>query len=52
MGTVVHFQPLMLPPYDPCTAWYSTSYLNMPEVQKAMHANVSGIIKYPWALCK
>ncbi|CAL4986418.1 unnamed protein product [Urochloa decumbens] len=42
---------LMLPPYDPCTAFYSTKYLNIPEVQTAMHANVSGIVKYPWALC-
>jgi len=23
-------QPLMLPPYDPCTAFYSTNYLNTP----------------------
>ncbi|CAO2144832.1 unnamed protein product [Urochloa humidicola] len=44
-------RPLRLPPYDPCTAFYSTNYLNIPEVQTAMHANVSGIIKYPWALC-
>ena len=45
-------QPLMLPPYDPCTAFYSTNYLNTPEVQRAMHANVSGIIEYPWVMCK
>ncbi|TKW01906.1 hypothetical protein SEVIR_8G209200v4 [Setaria viridis] len=44
-------RPLMLPPYDPCTAWYSTNYLNIPEVQNAMHANVSGMIKYPWTMC-
>jgi hypothetical protein len=42
----------MLPPYDPCTAFYSSKCLNIPEVQKAMHANVSGIIEYPWCLCK
>ncbi|PAN43466.1 hypothetical protein PAHAL_8G237900 [Panicum hallii] len=42
---------LMLPPYDPCTAFYSTNYLNIPEVQRAMHANVTGSIEYPWALC-
>ena len=42
----------MLPPYDPCTAFYATNYLNTPEVQRAMHANVSGIIEYPWVMCK
>jgi hydroxymandelonitrile lyase/serine carboxypeptidase-like clade 2 len=49
-----HVQPLTkLPSYDPCTAFYSTSYLNLPDVQKAMHANTSGfIIDYPWQLCK
>lgn len=40
-----------LPPYDPCTAFYSTSYMNLPDVQKAMHANTSGFIEYPWQLC-
>ncbi|CAD6256173.1 unnamed protein product [Miscanthus lutarioriparius] len=44
-------EPLMLPAYDPCTAFYSTKYLNLPQVQTAMHANVSGIIDYPWVLC-
>ncbi|CAN6346090.1 unnamed protein product [Urochloa humidicola] len=42
---------LMLPAYDPCTAWYATDYLNKKDVQKAIHANVSGIIEYPWAMC-
>ncbi|KAG2558862.1 P-(S)-hydroxymandelonitrile lyase-like [Panicum virgatum] len=41
---------LMLPPYDPCTAFYSTNYLNIPEVQRAMHANVTGN-KGPWIMC-
>jgi len=45
-------QPLMLPAYDPCIAFYSTKYLNLPQVQTAMHANVSGIINYPWVLCR
>ncbi|TVU06301.1 hypothetical protein EJB05_49508 [Eragrostis curvula] len=44
-------QPLMLPAYNPCTAFYSTHYLNIPEVQDALHANVSGIIKDPWVMC-
>ncbi|KAJ1276370.1 hypothetical protein BS78_05G209800 [Paspalum vaginatum] len=42
---------MLLPAYDPCTAIYSTKYLNRPEVQKAMHANVTGSIEYPWSLC-
>ena len=37
--------------YDPCTYDYSVLYFNRPEVQKAMHANVSGMIAYPWAGC-
>ncbi|XP_021316608.1 P-(S)-hydroxymandelonitrile lyase-like isoform X2 [Sorghum bicolor] len=42
---------MMLPAYDPCTAFYSTKYLNLPEVQTAMHANVSGSMEYPWVVC-
>ncbi|KAF8704912.1 hypothetical protein HU200_031155 [Digitaria exilis] len=29
--------------YDPCIGDYSTKYYNSPEVQKAFHANVTGI---------
>ncbi|TKW13544.1 hypothetical protein SEVIR_5G108832v4 [Setaria viridis] len=36
--------------YDPCTAQYSTKYYNLPEVQKALHANVTGI-PYAWVAC-
>ncbi|KQK13649.1 serine carboxypeptidase 2 [Brachypodium distachyon] len=36
--------------YDPCTERYSTAYYNRPEVQKALHANVTGI-NYAWAAC-
>ncbi|CAO2174694.1 unnamed protein product [Urochloa humidicola] len=36
--------------YDPCTEKYSAKYYNLPEVQKAMHANVTGI-PYPWVGC-
>ncbi|CAN6363504.1 unnamed protein product [Urochloa humidicola] len=42
---------LTLPAYDPCTAWYAIDYLNKEEVQKAIHANVSGIIGNPWEMC-
>ncbi|PUZ45173.1 hypothetical protein GQ55_8G201100 [Panicum hallii var. hallii] len=41
----------MLPAYDPCVDFYATKYMNLPEVQKAMHANVTGSIDYPWSLC-
>ena len=37
--------------YDPCTEDYSTIYFNRPEVQKAMHANTTGI-PYPWVDCR
>ncbi|KAM3714378.1 hypothetical protein ACB098_01G329700 [Castanea mollissima] len=30
--------------YDPCTVHYAEKYYNLPEVQKAMHANVNGIL--------
>ena len=30
--------------YDPCTRNYAEKYYNLPEVQKAMHANVTGIL--------
>ncbi|XP_031373698.1 serine carboxypeptidase-like 27 [Punica granatum] len=36
--------------YDPCTERYSTVYFNIPEVQNALHANVTGI-PYPWETC-
>ncbi|GJN05737.1 hypothetical protein PR202_ga23398 [Eleusine coracana subsp. coracana] len=36
--------------YDPCTEKYSTKYYNLPEVQKALHANVTGI-PYAWTGC-
>ncbi|CAN6470343.1 unnamed protein product [Victoria cruziana] len=36
--------------YDPCTERYSKIYFNRPDVQKAIHANVTGI-PYPWTPC-
>ncbi|CAN6306433.1 unnamed protein product [Urochloa humidicola] len=35
---------------DPCTNHYVSSYLNRPEVQKALHANTTGL-DYPWMDC-
>jgi serine carboxypeptidase-like clade 2 len=37
--------------YDPCTENYAEKYYNRPEVQKAMHANVTGI-PYKWTACR
>eukprot|EP01113_Clastostelium_recurvatum_P033843 TRINITY_DN4522_c0_g1_i1.p1 TRINITY_DN4522_c0_g1~~TRINITY_DN4522_c0_g1_i1.p1 ORF type:complete len:469 (+),score=81.52 TRINITY_DN4522_c0_g1_i1:37-1407(+) len=34
-------------PMKPCVDNYLTKYLNLPEVQKAIHANIS----YPWVGC-
>uniref|UniRef100_A0A0E0HE29 carboxypeptidase D n=1 Tax=Oryza nivara TaxID=4536 RepID=A0A0E0HE29_ORYNI len=44
------FMPWMTGSYDPCTERYSTEYYNRPEVQRALHANVTGI-NYTWATC-
>ncbi|MCH93099.1 serine carboxypeptidase-like 27, partial [Trifolium medium] len=42
--------PWMSRAYDPCTERYSDLYYNLPEVQKALHANVTGI-PYIWKTC-
>ncbi|XP_042409727.1 serine carboxypeptidase 24 isoform X1 [Zingiber officinale] len=36
--------------YDPCTENYSEKYYNRQDVQKAMHANTTGI-PYKWTAC-
>ncbi|KAL6878406.1 hypothetical protein ACP4OV_012576 [Aristida adscensionis] len=35
---------------DPCARQFMKSYLNRPEVQKALHANTTGL-KQPWSEC-
>jgi len=35
------------PPYHPCTETFLATYLNRPEVQKAIHANIT----YKWNQC-
>uniref|UniRef100_A0A0D9VUP4 Carboxypeptidase n=1 Tax=Leersia perrieri TaxID=77586 RepID=A0A0D9VUP4_9ORYZ len=35
---------------DPCSRYYIESYLNRPEVQKALHANTTGL-EQPWSDC-
>ncbi|KAL0322353.1 UNVERIFIED_CONTAM: Serine carboxypeptidase-like 27 [Sesamum calycinum] len=42
--------PWMSRAYDPCTERYSEIYFNLPEVQNALHANVTRI-SYPWQSC-
>jgi serine carboxypeptidase-like clade II len=44
-------QPWMYRAYDPCAERYSDVYFNRPEVQKALHANVTGI-SYAWKACR
>ncbi|EPS67928.1 hypothetical protein M569_06845, partial [Genlisea aurea] len=36
--------------YDPCTESYAEKYYNLPQVQRALHANVTGI-PYKWTAC-
>jgi len=36
--------------YDPCTESYAEIYYNRPDVQRAMHANLTSI-PYKWTLC-
>ncbi|KAF6134650.1 hypothetical protein GIB67_002051 [Kingdonia uniflora] len=47
---LIKFQPWMSRAYDPCTERYSKLYFNQPEVQKALHANITRI-SYPWDTC-
>ena len=46
-STIFH----MISGYDPCTENYAEKYYNLPEVQKAMHANVTNI-PYKWTACR
>ncbi|XP_062107912.1 serine carboxypeptidase-like 34 [Humulus lupulus] len=36
--------------YDPCASDYSEAYFNRPDVQAALHANITKI-PYPWTHC-
>ncbi|CAM6099186.1 unnamed protein product [Calypogeia fissa] len=36
--------------YDPCLDNYVSDYLNSPDVQEALHANVTKV-SYPWTAC-
>ncbi|XP_055806554.1 serine carboxypeptidase-like 34 isoform X2 [Solanum dulcamara] len=36
--------------YDPCLSDYTETYMNRPDVQAALHANITKI-SYPWTHC-
>ncbi|KAG9458119.1 hypothetical protein H6P81_002627 [Aristolochia fimbriata] len=36
--------------YDPCSDYYIENYLNLPQVQEALHANVTKL-DHPWSAC-
>lgn len=36
---------------DPCSDYYTTAYMNRPDVQKALHANVTNIKYSTWQPC-
>ncbi|KAK4491372.1 hypothetical protein RD792_002111 [Penstemon davidsonii] len=42
--------PPLISGFDPCSRNYVHEYLNTPQVQKALHANVTGI-PGPWNVC-
>ncbi|XP_039836694.1 serine carboxypeptidase-like 26 isoform X2 [Panicum virgatum] len=37
--------------YDPCYSSYAENYFNKGEVQRAFHANVSGLLSGKWQVC-
>ncbi|XP_060168278.1 serine carboxypeptidase-like 26 isoform X1 [Lycium barbarum] len=37
--------------YDPCVEYYVSDYLNLPHVQKALHANLTNLPN-PWEACR
>ncbi|EPS59460.1 hypothetical protein M569_15347, partial [Genlisea aurea] len=37
--------------YDPCSEKYAEIYYNRADVQKSLHANISGRIPYKWTAC-
>jgi hypothetical protein len=43
--------PLQIESFDPCTDYYVEAYLNDPDVQRALHANVTRL-DHPWSACR
>jgi serine carboxypeptidase-like clade II len=37
--------------YDPCTTEYTETYFNRPDVQAALHVNVTKL-SYNWTSCR
>jgi serine carboxypeptidase-like clade II len=37
--------------FDPCSDYYVEAYLNDPDVQRALHANVTRL-DHPWSACR
>lgn len=37
--------------FDPCSDYYVDAYLNDPDVQRALHANVTRL-DHPWSACR
>ncbi|CAI9102938.1 OLC1v1001334C1 [Oldenlandia corymbosa var. corymbosa] len=44
-------KPFTIMNFDPCSDTYVTAYMNRPEVQVALHANVTKNIPYAWEPC-
>ena len=44
-------EELQIEDFDPCTSIYVNAYLNDPEVQKALHANITRL-NYSWSSCR
>jgi len=42
---------LQIESFDPCTDYYVEAYLNDPDVQRALHANVTRL-DHPWSACR
>ena len=47
----LHLLALLAGAYDPCIDSETEAYLNRPDVQRALHANVSGKLPGPWQDC-
>ena len=49
--TIVQYCLVQLLDFDPCSDYYVHAYMNTPEVQKALHANVTKL-SYDWESCR
>ncbi|KAH7655700.1 Peptidase S10 serine carboxypeptidase protein [Dioscorea alata] len=48
--TNINLKGIAMKEIDPCAEFYVIAYLNHPEVQQALHANITGL-PYPWTVC-